>query len=72
MTNQSGGLENREVVLDTSETPDAIHELFSKEEVVTVHSEEATLGDIFIKLTGRGLIAPKPDTARPAKRRSRR
>ena len=28
---------------------------FSREQVVTVHSEEATLEDIFIQITGRGL-----------------
>ncbi len=51
----SGGLENREIVLDTPETPRAVQELFAQEKVVTVHSEEATLEDIFIRLTGRGL-----------------
>jgi len=71
-SNPSGELEDHEVVMDTPQTPNAIHELFSKEDVVTVHSEEATLGDIFIKLTGRGLIGPKPATGRPAKRRSGR
>ena len=30
--------------------------LFSDENVVTVHSEEASLEDIFISITGRGLI----------------
>lgn len=71
-SNPSGELEDHEVVMDTPQTPNAIHELFSKEDVVTVHSEEASLGDIFIKLTGRGLIGPKPATGRPAKRRSGR
>lgn len=51
----SGELEDREVILDTPETPNAIQELFAQERVVTVHSEEATLEDIFIKITGRGL-----------------
>jgi ABC-2 type transport system ATP-binding protein len=51
----SGELEDREVILDTPETPNAIHELFSQEKVVTIHSEEATLEDIFISITGRGL-----------------
>lgn len=50
-----GELENREIALDTPETPDKIRELFTREKVVTVHSEEATLADIFIKITGRGL-----------------
>jgi len=49
--------EDREIILDTPETPDAIRELFAKEKVITVHSEEATLEDIFIKITGRGLVS---------------
>ena len=53
----SGGkLEDREVIMDTPETDKAVQELFAKEKVVTVHSEEATLEDIFIKITGRGLV----------------
>jgi ABC-2 type transport system ATP-binding protein len=55
VTKGSGGLESREIDLDTPKTPDEIHRLFEKEEVVTIHSEEATLEDIFIKLTGRSL-----------------
>jgi ABC-2 type transport system ATP-binding protein len=50
-------LEDREVILDAPETPDAVRELFAREKVVTVHSEEATLEDIFIKITGRGLVS---------------
>ncbi|MFC1861792.1 ABC transporter ATP-binding protein [Chloroflexota bacterium] len=50
-------LEDREVILDAPETADAIRELFANEKVVTVHSEEATLEDIFIRITGRGLIS---------------
>lgn len=50
-----GRLEDREVVMDTPETAKAVEEIFTKEKVVTVHSEEATLEDIFIKITGRGL-----------------
>lgn len=52
----NGRLETREVTLDTEATSAAIKDLFEKEEVVTVHSEEATLEDIFIKITGRGLV----------------
>ena len=51
-----GGLEDREITLDTPETPEAVRELFSREKVITIHSEEATLEDIFISLTGRGLV----------------
>jgi ABC-2 type transport system ATP-binding protein len=51
----SGGLEDREIDLDTAETASSVQELFTKEQVVTIHSEEATLEDIFISITGRGL-----------------
>ena len=53
---ESGGLEDREIILDTPETPEAVKKLFSKEKIITIHSEEATLEDIFITLTGRGLV----------------
>lgn len=56
VSTESGELEDREIVLDTPETPEAISKLFSQEKVVTIHSEEATLEDIFINITGRGLI----------------
>ena len=52
---EDGDLEDREIDLDTPETPASVQELFTKEQVVTVHSEEATLEDIFIQITGRGL-----------------
>ena len=56
VTTKSGKLEEREVLMDTPETPNALRELFDSEQVVTVHSEEATLEDIFIQITGRGLV----------------
>ena len=52
---QNGELENREISMDTPATPEAIHELFSQENVITIHSEEASLEDVFIRITGRGL-----------------
>jgi ABC-2 type transport system ATP-binding protein len=52
---KGGKIEDREILLDTPETPAAIQQLFAEENVVTVHSEEATLEDIFIDITGRGL-----------------
>lgn len=55
VSNESGELEEREITLDTPETPDAIQQLFAREKIVTVHSEEASLEDIFIRTTGRGL-----------------
>jgi ABC-2 type transport system ATP-binding protein len=50
-----GKLENREIVLDTDATAADLQNLFSHEKVVTIHSEEASLEDVFIKITGRGL-----------------
>ncbi len=51
----NGLLETREVVLDTEETAVVIEQLFRHEKVITLHSEEASLEDIFIQITGRGL-----------------
>ncbi len=53
---ENGNLEVREIVLDESETPQTLQTLFSQEKVITVHSEEATLEDIFHQITGRGLV----------------
>lgn len=50
-----GGLETREIVLDQPETARQIEQMFQDRKVVTVHTEEATLEDIFIRITGRGL-----------------
>ncbi|MDX1665412.1 MAG: ABC transporter ATP-binding protein [Candidatus Promineifilaceae bacterium] len=47
----------RELPLDGAETAEAIYDLLRQERVLTVHSEEATLEDIFIDITGRGLQA---------------
>lgn len=52
----NGELEVRELILDEPETPQTIEALFSHERVVTLHSEEATLEDIFIEITGRELV----------------
>jgi len=51
-----GALAEREIPLDEATTPEAVEKLFAEERVVTVHSEEATLEDIFIEITGRGLV----------------
>lgn len=56
ISSKSGGLEDREIVLDTPDTAQSVQKLFAEENVVTVHSEEATLEDIFISITGRGLL----------------
>jgi ABC-2 type transport system ATP-binding protein len=51
-----GSMESREIVMDDPHTSDAVQELFRRERVITVHSEEASLEDIFIRITGRGLV----------------
>lgn len=56
VSGKDGRLEDREVALDTPETATAVQELFSSEKVITVHSAEASLEDIFISITGRGLV----------------
>lgn len=50
-----GRLEQREIALDGEGTAEAVSALFAQEQVITLHSEEATLEDIFIQITGRGL-----------------
>jgi ABC-2 type transport system ATP-binding protein len=57
VSSADGGLAEREVRLDEPGTAEAVRRLFADEKVVTVHSAEATLEDIFIALTGRGLEA---------------
>jgi len=50
-----GKLQEREIELDKAETAAEVERLFEQEKVVTVHTEEATLEDIFIEITGRAL-----------------
>ncbi|MEN6434216.1 MAG: ABC transporter ATP-binding protein [Anaerolineaceae bacterium] len=52
---KEGHLEEREIALDSKDTAGKVSDMFANEKVVTVHSEEATLEDIFIQITGRGL-----------------
>ncbi len=56
VVNRNGELEDRGVLMDTPDTPRLVEDLFASEKVVTIHSEEATLEDIFIRITGRGLV----------------
>ncbi len=51
----NGALEKREISMDTGDTASAVGGLFRQEKVLTIHSEEATLEDIFIQITGRRL-----------------
>jgi ABC-2 type transport system ATP-binding protein len=48
--------EKREINMDTPDTARSVEKLFEREKVLTIHSEEATLEDIFIKVTGRRLM----------------
>jgi ABC-2 type transport system ATP-binding protein len=50
-----GKLDRREITLDTADTAHAVADLFAAGKVVTLHSAEATLEDIFIQITGRRL-----------------
>lgn len=51
----AAGLEDREISLDEGDTAESVRKLFAEQDVVTIHSEEASLEEVFIKLTGRGL-----------------
>ena len=51
-----GGLKTLEITMDRPETPGAIERLFRQNRVITIHSEEASLEDIFVQVTGRGLF----------------
>ena len=46
-----GDVETREIELDTPDTAATVADLFAAEKVITIHSEEATLEDIFIEIT---------------------
>lgn len=50
-----GDVHVKEIALDGDNTPSQVHALLKDERVVTIHSEEATLEDIFVEITGRGL-----------------
>ncbi len=50
-----GEIEDREISMDNENTAGEVHTLFDKEKVITIHSKEASLEDIFIQITGRGL-----------------
>lgn len=48
-------VEKKEIDMDAPDTPQAVQKLFAGEKVITIHSAEATLEDIFIQVTGRRL-----------------
>jgi ABC-2 type transport system ATP-binding protein len=51
-----GSVETREIMLDRAESAAEIAQLFERERVITAHTAEATLEDIFIRMTGQGLL----------------
>jgi ABC-2 type transport system ATP-binding protein len=51
-----GDTEIRNVPLDQAETAEQARQLFLNEKILTAHTEEASLEDIFFKVTGRGLL----------------
>jgi ABC-2 type transport system ATP-binding protein len=55
ITTEIGEIEDREILMDSEKTASDVQMLFDKEKVVTIHSKEASLEDIFIQITGRGL-----------------
>lgn len=52
---KDGEIYDQEVTLDKEDTLEKVLNTFKNEKILTLHSEEATLEDIFIKITGRGL-----------------
>lgn len=51
-----GSLKKKELGMDQAATGIVIKDLFKNENVVTIHSREATLEDIFIQITGKRLV----------------
>lgn len=54
-TRENGDLISYELNLEEKETPDKVKTILAEKEVVTAHSTEATLEEIFIKINGRSL-----------------
>lgn len=50
------GIDEHVVALDSTETGEQLKTAVADPGLLTVHTEEATLEDIFVKLTGRGLV----------------
>ncbi len=51
-----GGVHERSVPLGSPETGDALKTAAGDANLMTIHTEEATLEDIFVQMTGRGLV----------------
>ncbi|MBT3273900.1 MAG: ABC transporter ATP-binding protein [Spirochaetales bacterium] len=52
---KDGEVHGKKIILDDAASGARVRELLETEKVVTMHSAEATLEDIFIQITGRGL-----------------
>jgi ABC-2 type transport system ATP-binding protein len=52
---KGSSFEKKTIGMDTPQTPEEVKELFRGSEVLTIHSQEATLEDIFARVTGRRL-----------------
>jgi ABC-2 type transport system ATP-binding protein len=53
--NNDGTFRKERLILDKKESGEKLKQLLEKDNVVTLHTAEATLEDIFIQITGRGL-----------------
>jgi ABC-2 type transport system ATP-binding protein len=54
--NQKGEKETLQVEMDEVDSGEKIKKIFEMNNVLTVHSKEASIEDIFIQITGRGLV----------------
>jgi ABC-2 type transport system ATP-binding protein len=54
-TRTEKGFEEETLPLDDRKTPQKTKELLEKKDIATIHTQEATLEEVFIKLTGRKL-----------------
>jgi ABC-2 type transport system ATP-binding protein len=52
---KNGDIEEQVVALDESTTGQQLKSAVDMEGILTIHTEEATLEDIFVEMTGRGL-----------------
>jgi ABC-2 type transport system ATP-binding protein len=52
---EDGSLKKKKLILGREGSAEEVKRMMEKEHVVTMHSAEATLEDIFIQITGRGL-----------------
>jgi ABC-type multidrug transport system ATPase subunit len=52
---KDGELKEEELPLESEKTPERVREILSSYHVRDMHTEEATLEDIFIQFTGRSL-----------------